>query len=393
MKQLVGIDKIGVYVPERYIEMKDLALARGIDPDKFRLGLGQDQMGFPTIGQDIVAMGANAAFQIINDEDRKLIDQVIFATESSFDFSKAAATYIHELLEIQPFAKSYEMKQACYSGTAGLQAACDYVRLRPERKVLVITSDIARYGLNTPAEATQGAGAIALLISANPRILAIHEESVAYTTNDYDFWRPSYSDVALVDGKYSAWLYQDVFKTVMDEFKHRYSDQFNSLKALTLHLPFTRMGEKALQFYQEHSKEEVVNQWLDHFASSTRLSRRVGNIYTGSLYLSLASLLQYDEELVPSDKIGLFSYGSGAVAEMLTGTLQSDYKTMIDDIGIDQHMDQRRSYTVEEYEEAFNQTLSQKDGVHTIDNQNTTQEGFVLDKIDEHRRYYRRHFS
>ncbi|MGX7349880.1 hydroxymethylglutaryl-CoA synthase [Dolosicoccus paucivorans] len=393
MKQLVGIDKIGVYVPERYIEMKDLAIARDIDPDKFRLGLGQDQMAFPTIEQDIVAMGANAAFQIIDDEDRQLIDQVIFATESSFDFSKAAATYIHELLDIQPFAKSYEMKQACYSGTAGLQAACDYVRLRPERKVLVITSDIARYGLNTPAEATQGAGAIALLVSANPRILAIHEESVAYTTNDYDFWRPSYSDVALVDGKYSAWLYQDVFKTVMDEFESRYSDRFNALKALALHLPFTRMGEKALKYYQENSGKEVVNEWLDHYSSSTQLSRRVGNIYTGSLYLGLASLLQYDETLAPKDDIGLFSYGSGAVAEILTGTLQSDYKKMIDAIGIDQRMDQRRPYTVAEYEAAFNQTLSQEDGIHKIENENTTQEGFVLDKIDEHRRYHRHHSS
>lgn len=393
MNQSVGIDKMGIYIPERYIEMETLAKARGIDPDKFRLGLGQDQMAFPTLEQDIVAMGANAALQVVAPEERSTIDQVIFATESSFDFSKAAATYIHELLDIQPFAKSYEMKQACYSGTAAFQVACDYVRLRPDRKVLVVTSDIARYGLNTAAEATQGAGAIALLISANPGILALNQESVSYTSNDYDFWRPSYSEVALVDGKYSAQLYQDVFKRVMDELNQRNPEQFTKIKALAMHLPFTRMGEKAIKYYKKHSQQDVASRWLEHFAASTQLSRRVGNIYTGSLYLSLASLLQYDDTLLPMDEIALFSYGSGAVAEVLTGILQENYKERIQEIKIDERMNKRRPYSLEEYEDAFNQSLSKEDGIHYIDNKNTTQAGIVLEKIDEHRRYYKRHLS
>ncbi|MDK7260552.1 hydroxymethylglutaryl-CoA synthase, partial [Gardnerella vaginalis] len=83
-----------------------------------------------------------------------------------------AATYLHESLGIHAFAKSYEIKEACYGATAALQIACDYVRLRPERKVLVVASDIARYGLATGGEPTQGAGAIAMLISKNPSVLA-----------------------------------------------------------------------------------------------------------------------------------------------------------------------------------------------------------------------------
>ncbi|MGO3211672.1 MAG: hydroxymethylglutaryl-CoA synthase, partial [Ruoffia tabacinasalis] len=133
--------------------MVELAKARDIDPNKFLIGIGQEKMAVPTIEEDIVAMAANAANKIVTKEDKELIDQVIFATESGFDFSKSAATYIHQMLGIQPFSKAYEVKHACYGGTAGLISAFNYIKLNPERKVLVIMSDISRYGLNSGGEA------------------------------------------------------------------------------------------------------------------------------------------------------------------------------------------------------------------------------------------------
>ena len=39
---------------------------------------------------------------------------VIVATESAIDNAKAAAVQIHNLLGIQPFARRFEMKEACY---------------------------------------------------------------------------------------------------------------------------------------------------------------------------------------------------------------------------------------------------------------------------------------
>ena len=40
---------------------------------------------------------------------------VIVATESAIDNAKAAAVQIHHLLNIQPFARCFEMKEACYA--------------------------------------------------------------------------------------------------------------------------------------------------------------------------------------------------------------------------------------------------------------------------------------
>ena len=67
----------------------------------------------------------------------------------------------------------------------------------PQSKVLVIASDIAKYGIGTPGEPTQGAGAVAMLISQNPRILSFNDDNVAQTRDVMDFWRPNYATTPL----------------------------------------------------------------------------------------------------------------------------------------------------------------------------------------------------
>lgn len=56
-------------------------------------------MAVSPVNQDIVSMGANAAKDIITDEDKKKIGMVIVATESAIDSAKAAAVQVHRLLE------------------------------------------------------------------------------------------------------------------------------------------------------------------------------------------------------------------------------------------------------------------------------------------------------
>ena len=66
----VGIDQINFYVPKFYVDMAKLAEARQVDPNKFLLGIGQTEMSVSPMSQDIVSMGANAAKEIITDEDK-----------------------------------------------------------------------------------------------------------------------------------------------------------------------------------------------------------------------------------------------------------------------------------------------------------------------------------
>ena len=90
----------------------------------------------------------------------------------------------------------------------------------PESKVLVIASDIAKYGIETPGEPTQGAGSVAMLITQNPRIMAFNNDNVAQTRDIMDFWRPNYSTTPYVNGVYSTQQYLDSLKTTWLEYQN-----------------------------------------------------------------------------------------------------------------------------------------------------------------------------
>ena len=89
----MGLIKL-VFCAPYYIDMTALAEARNVDPGKFHIGIGQDQMAVNPISQDIVTFAANAAEAILTKEDKEAIDMVIVGTESSIDESKAAAVVL-----------------------------------------------------------------------------------------------------------------------------------------------------------------------------------------------------------------------------------------------------------------------------------------------------------
>ena len=68
---------------------------------------------------------------------------------------------------------------------------------------MVVAADIAKYGLNSGGEPTQGAGAVAMLVASEPRILALKEDNVMLTQDIYDFWRPTGHPYPMVDGPLS----------------------------------------------------------------------------------------------------------------------------------------------------------------------------------------------
>ena len=70
-------------------------------------------------------------------------------------------------------------------------------------------------------EPTQGAGAVAMLISHNPRILSFNDDNVAQTRDVMDFWRPNYATTPFVNGIYSTQQYLDSLKTTWAEYQKR----------------------------------------------------------------------------------------------------------------------------------------------------------------------------
>ena len=380
----IGIDKMAFATTNDYLDLVELAKERGVDPNKFTIGIGQDLQAVVPPTQDIVTLGATAAKKLLTPELEKNISTVIVATESGIDNSKASAIYIKHLLGLSDFTRTVEMKEACYSATAAIQFAKGVVALNPQETVLVIAADIARYGLNTPGEVTQGAGAVAMLISRNPHILTLEDTPVAYSKDIMDFWRPLYATEALVDGKYSTNVYIEFFLQTFTRYRQLTGRELADFAALTFHMPFTKMGKKGLEGLLKDRNDEVAQRLRTQLTASQLFSRQVGNLYTGSLYLSLMSLLQ-NSDLRAGSRIGLFSYGSGAEGEFYTGILEDGYEHYMNNI--QEELKHRHQVSVAEYEKLFNSQLGMNDGDIEFDVTNDPSP-FVLKGQKDHQRIY-----
>ncbi|WP_203641835.1 hydroxymethylglutaryl-CoA synthase [Levilactobacillus andaensis] len=354
---VVGIDKIGFYTPGMYVDMAELATARGEDPNKYLIGIGQSKQAVIPPTQDVVTMAANAAEQFLTPALKSEIGMVLFGTESGIDNSKATAVYLAHLLDLPQNTRAIELKQACYGATAGLQLAADYVRVHPQAKVLVIGADIARYGLRTAGEVTQGGGAVAMLVTADPTILALDDVSSYHTEDVMDFWRPTYRTEALVDGKYSTNVYLDFFKTVWADYQQQTERTIADFAAFAFHLPFTKMGRKGLRQILPEATPEQQASLTAAFEASQEDNRNVGNLYTGSLYLSFLSLLRHGQ-LAANNRIGFFSYGSGAEGEFFSGVLQPNYRDGFDEEKLAKQLADRQRVSVAEYEQVYASQLS-----------------------------------
>lgn len=353
----IGIDKIAFYTPEYVLDLVTLAKARGDEPDKYTIGIGQDEQAVIPNYEDVVTMGANAARQIVNDQERQTIDMVIFATESGIDNSKSSAIYVQKLLQLSEFVRTIELKQACYAGTYGLMQARDYVAAHPDKRVLVIASDIARYGLATAGEVTQGAGAVAMIVATNPRITIINDDSVYMSREVADFWRPVDRTEALVDGHLSTEVYKEMFLTLWQRYKNQTTHVLNDFAGFAFHLPYTKMGKKALDQIMSEADESHQKRLVTNLIASQQFSRHVGNLYTGSVYLSFLSLLSHSKDLNPGEKIAIFSYGSGAEAELYSMTLQPDFRSSIPAESVEKQLSERQHVSVEQYEKIFQSQL------------------------------------
>ncbi len=353
----IGIDKIGFYTPNYVLDLTALAHARGDEPEKYTLGIGQSQQAVVPNYEDVVTMGVNAAQSILTDEDRAAIDMVIFATESGIDNSKSAAVYAQKLLNLSEFSRTIELKQACYAGTFGLMQARDYVTLHPERRVLVIASDIARYGLATPGEVTQGAGAIAMVVASAPKILAINSDSVYMSRDVADFWRPVDREEALVDGHLSTDVYKEMFLTLWQRYQKATQHVLDDFAGFAFHLPYTKMGKKALDQIMAEATPVQQTRLATNLTASQVYSRQVGNLYTGSVYLSLLSLLSHATDLVAGEDLAVFSYGSGAEAELYSVTLQDNFADYVPKTMTDALLAKRQLVSVTEYEKIFQSQL------------------------------------
>jgi hydroxymethylglutaryl-CoA synthase len=394
-----GLESMGLAVPRTYVDLAELAQARGVAPGKYVEGLGVSRMAVPPVDEDTVTLAARAARMALEAAacSPEEVGMLVVGTETAVDHSKPASSFVQGLLGLPSTCRVFETKHACYGGTAALQLALDWVRSGSARgkKALIICSDIARYGLGTAGEPTQGAGAVALLVSDRPRLLAFEPGRYGVYSHDVnDFWRPLYSKDAMVDGHYSVQCYLEALEGAYKAYKETtedagqgegpYSDRF---AALAYHVPYGKMARKAHRQLRAVDGDKEPDASFERLvAAGLVLPSLVGNVYTGSLYLSLASLLSETPGDLTGRRVGLFSYGSGCCAEFFSAVVQPEAQARVKALELRAMLEQRRKLGIPEYEEF----MRAREGMDERQVEATAGEGFRYLGTKDHKRVYAR---
>ncbi|WIK58541.1 hydroxymethylglutaryl-CoA synthase [Actinotignum urinale] len=337
----VGIDALALATTHVQVPLSALADALDVPVGKYHKGLGQERMSIPALDEDAITMGAEAATKLLAHTGTDGIRTLLYASESGVDQSKAGGVFIHGILGLPRHIRTVELKEACYGGTAALQTALAFVARNPEEKALVIASDIARYTTDESGEPTQGAGAVAMLVSANPRLVEIEPVSGVYTLDINDFWRPNDSSTPYVHGHVSMDAYMDAFTGAWDDYRAYGGRDIGEFARFVHHQPFGKMARKAHARLMEYTgvhrqaTNDTVNTDDSVIEAGLIYGRHIGNSYTAALYIGLASLLGNDSEDLTHKKIGMFSYGSGAVSEFFCAVPQPGYREVLAQTGAD----------------------------------------------------------
>lgn len=377
----IGLEAIAFHTTRHFIDLADLAIARNIEPDKYTIGLGQKKMAIACPLEDTVYLAISAAkkaldnFNISPDE----IGTLVVGTETGVDHSKPIAVYLHQALGLPSNCITYETKHACFGAMAALTSSSDWIESgrAKGRKALIVAADIANYAVHSAAEPTQGAGAVAMVVSDTPKLVKFNRQVNGYfTKNVMDFWRPLYAKEAFADGHYSIQCYLDAMTASITDAAPNLAS-IEDFSACLYHVPFVKMATKAHLRHYEVDQSLVVNKetrnydnFLNSFNAKTapwlKLNAEVGNIYTGSLFLSLINLLTCPD--LPLDRpISLFSYGSGCAASITSIQPVEGYYNWLEQFNPTKELEARKRLTVQEYEYFMQQRDMQLDGDDQLD--------------------------
>ncbi|MDR0632505.1 MAG: hydroxymethylglutaryl-CoA synthase [Holosporaceae bacterium] len=369
----IGIDAIAFSTSKYFLSLETLAQHRRVDYAKYCLGIGQTKMSVFPPNEDIVTIAVDAAQKVmLQTEDRDKIDLLIFATESAFDLSKSAGIYVHNFLGLRKDCRVFDLKQACYSAAAALQMAKSHVTANPDSKVFVIGSDTIKYSPGTSGEATQGGGAVAFIVSKNPRILEVESHFGVHTEDVMDFWRPIHLKEALFDGKLSAHNYLKSLDICVKIYLEKANRTISDIDHVCFHAPFGKMAQKA----NNHLfKCKSINETLVY-------NSIIGNSCSASLFICFISLLDNFSANLAGNRIGFYSYGSGSVAEFFSGIVAKNYQKMLRAENNRAMLSNRHEISFIEYELLCDGKLQD---FHCYENMGNT----VLHDITNNKRIYR----
>lgn len=384
--------------------------------------------------------------------DPKSIGRLDVGTETIIDKSKSAKTVLMNL-----FAESgnsdiegLDSKNACYGSTAALFNAINWVESSSwdGRDAIVTAGDIAIYAEGS-ARPVGGAGAISFLIGPDAPIVfePIHGTHMA---NSWDFYKPDLnSEYPTVDGPETIQTYlgaldraYDAYRAKAAKAKAAQSGNANgaasnlaSIKVddfdyTLFHSPYGKLVQKGFgrvayndyrsdptnpiyESIPEHIKDldrksTITNKEVEKaFAAFTKdmqskklaptsdTVKRIGNMYTASLYGGLASLISnVSSDDLQGKRIFFYAFGSGSAASVFAARVQGSTAEIAAKLDLKKRLESMVVVPCQTYVDA----LKSREATHNVvdftpkgDIENVWSGSYYLEKIDKTwRRSYKR---
>jgi 3-hydroxy-3-methylglutaryl CoA synthase len=401
----VGIDDINLYTGPFTISYDAIARVRGLS-DRERGHAQFERRSVVPPFEDAVTLAVNAADPLVQDAGADSIGLLLVATETPLDYAIPISTHIHHSLGLPASCRHVEMKNACYAGATALQLAAAWVRsgIAQRRRALVITSDLAGRRKHHPAEMTSGEGAAAMVVSRDPRVLALDPIEGCATDAIHDLRRPRPLQEA-GDPLRSVSAYLDLLDLAWDEYRRlagpvRFEEHF---RYMALHTPLLWLVRQAHRALVQGDTPEATDVEIDAsfermIGPSLRYTRIVGNTYSGCVFFSLIGVLDSLQESDDGARVGMFSYGSGASAEVFSGTVAAKARCVMSRRGIDAMLAARHELSVSDLDEAAAAIYDsvtepafvpdRNAGPWRYDKLYASRGRLVLDRVDDYFRHY-----
>lgn len=362
----IGIEKIRVYPAGLKLDLSMLARERGYDTGHLHRELMAFERGLNPLWEDSVTMAVNAALPMLTPEDRASVGLLIVGTETGLDQEKSLSSWVHHFLGLPSACRHFEIKGACYSGTAALKMAAAWLgsgMARPGQKALVITADQSLYALHKPWEFVGGAAAVAMLVSDQPDFLVLETGKFGvYAHEVSDVIRPL-PWIETGNSEHSLFSYMEGLIGSYENYVEntgdiRFEDYF---KYNVYHVPFSgisfRAHKQLMRLEGDPGPDEVTASFRCKTLPSIQFTGKIGASYGGSVFIALLSLIQHAERPEAGDRIGIFSYGSGSCAEYYSALAGKNARRVAEAAGLGPLLEQRPSVSIKDYETLENQRV------------------------------------
>jgi len=390
--QLPGISDMALYLPASSIESTTvLAARRQEDPEngeRLTRALdytGQRSIRFTAGYEDSATMAAEAARRLLRQQPEALDGLRFLATgtETGLDHSKPVAAWVQGMLQkdglrLPGSIVTSQTQHACAGGTISLLGVAAQLALsgRNDERGMVICTDIARYKRSSTAEITQGAGAVAMLVEPEARLVGLDLTSVGHASHDVDdFFRPFGSDVAVVKGRFSIRCYREALEEAFLDHAVRLGEKpatiLQGTDIFVLHVPYYSLPLDSLEWLvgrQLGIGRQEAGSFLRErgYQDSILPAAHIGNLYSGSMYMALAFALEgaarRSGDDLPGKRVLFASYGSGNTMMVFRGQVAAGAREVMRSWNTRALLEEHTPADLETYERWMQHYPGEKEG-------------------------------